>query len=320
MQFLKNSKQQELGMACAILCALLWGVLPIYWKSLDPIDSLLIMFYRLVLACIVVFAAGMVIYKWKGIIEPLKQKGTLPFFIAAGSVISVNWGLYIWMVNAGYIIQTSIGYYIEPLMVCIFGVIFFREELEKYKLVAILLAFLGVCVMLFSYGQIPVLALALAISFSTYAAIKKKLQAPALLSLFYETVFLTPIAIGVILYMELNGKGAFTVAEPHQIALLSLSGLFTAIPLSLFAMAANRISLVALGITEYISPSMGLLLGVFLYKEPFDIYQFIGFIIIWVGLAIFTAGGIRAYKAEERQDAETESIEAINEGTGVPND
>ena len=309
MQLIKDKRQKELGMACAILCSLIWGILPVYWKSLHPIDPLLIMFYRLVLACIIVFAAGILIYKREGIVRPLMKKGALLTFIAAGAVISVNWSLYIWMVNAGYIIQTSIGYYIEPLMICVYGILFFKEKPEKYKTAAIFLAFLGVCVMLLSYGQIPILALALAVSFATYAAIKKKLQAPALLSLFYETVFITPIAISVILYMELNGKGAFTVADNGQIALLFLSGLFTAIPLSLFAMAANRISLVALGITEYISPSMGLVLGIFIYSEPFDIYQFTGFIIIWVGLVVFTIGGIREGRRAEGQEAEERPAE-----------
>jgi len=214
------------------------------------------------------------------------------------------------MVNAGYIIQTSIGYYIEPLMICVYGILFFKEKPEKYKTAAIFMAFLGVCVLLLSSGQIPILALALAVSFATYAAIKKKLQAPALLSLFYETVFITPIAISVILYMELNGKGAFTVADNGQIALLFLSGLFTAIPLSLFAMAANRISLVALGIMEYISPSIGLVLGIFIYNEPFDIYQLTGFIIIWIGLVVFTIGGIREGRRAEGQAEQEESAEA----------
>jgi len=294
-------KQHELGMACAILCALLWGVLPIYWKSIQSIDSLLIMFYRLVLACILVFVVGLIKYKWKGVIGPLKEKGAIPAFFIAGLIISTNWGLYIWMVNAGYIIQTSIGYYIEPLMICVFGIVFFKEKPERYKIAAILLALLGVCVMLFSYGEIPVLALALAVTFATYAAIKKRLNAPALLALFYETVFLAPFAIVIILYMELSGKGAFTTAEPPQIALLFLSGLFTAIPLSLFAMAANRISLVALGVTEYISPSISLVLGIFIYKEGFDLYQFIGFCIIWVGLIVFTVGGICEHKILQSQ-------------------
>ncbi|HZK02731.1 MAG TPA: EamA family transporter RarD, partial [Anaerovoracaceae bacterium] len=273
MQAMSNKRQQELGMACAILCALLWGILPIYWKHLHPINPLLIMLYRLVLACILVFFAALVIYKWEGLTEPIKKKGTLVTFFVAGIVISVNWTLYIFMVNTGRIVQTSIGYYIEPLVVCAFGIIFFKEKLSKFKVAAIGLAAIGVCVMLLSYGQIPVLALVLAMSFATYAAIKKKTQAPALISLFYETIFLTPIAIIVIIYMEANGKGAFSVGEPKQIILLFFSGLFTAIPLSLFAMAANRISLLALGLTEYVSPTMGLILGIFLYKEPFDIYQ-----------------------------------------------
>lgn len=308
MQSQNDKRQTELGMACAILCAFLWGVLPIYWKSLYPIDPMLIMFYRLVLACILVFIAGLLVYKWEGVIEPIKKKGALPTFITAGVIISVNWGLYIWMVNAGFIIQTSIGYYIEPLMICVYGIVFFKEKPDKYKFAAIILAFTGVCVMLLSYGQIPVLALVLAFSFAAYAAIKKKLQTPALLSLFYETIFLTPIAISVILYMELNGRGAFTVGKPSQIALLFLSGLFTAIPLSLFAMAANRISLVALGITEYISPSMGLVLGIFLYKEPFDLYQFLGFLIIWIGLAVFTVGGIRMHKLSLEEKAASQDV------------
>ena len=293
-QLLHSKKQNELGMACAILCALVWGILPIYWKSLHPINSLLIMFYRLVLACIVVFLGSLIVYKWKGIIEPLKKKEAIPVYILAGIVISTNWGLYIWMVNAGFIVQTSIGYYIEPLVICIFGAILLKEKIEKYTLAAFIIAGIGVVIMIFSYGEVPLLAIVLAMTFATYALIKKKLQIPALLSLFYETFFLLPVVIPCILYMEFTGRGAFTQGEPYQIGLLFLSGLFTAIPLSLFAMAANRISLIALGITEYISPSMALILGIFIYKETFDLIHFIGFIIIWIGLIIFTAGGIRS--------------------------
>lgn len=292
-QMTRSKRDVEIGMICAVLCALIWGVLPIYWKSLYPIDPLLIMFYRLVLACILVFIVDLFVYKWKGIIEPLKKKGAIPMFLLAGLVISTNWGLYIYMVNAGWIIQTSIGYYIEPLVVCVFGVVFFREKMERHQKIAFLLACAGVGVMLFSFGQIPIAALTLAVTFAVYASIKKRLQAPALLALFYETVFLVPVVVPLIVYKEITGVGVFSIGDPSKIGLLLLSGLFTAIPLSLFAMAANRISLVALGITEYLSPSMALVLGIFLYKEPFDIFQFIGFVIIWIGLAIFTAGGIR---------------------------
>lgn len=300
-------KEYNTGMACAILCALIWGVLPVYWKSLQPINSLLIMFYRLVLSCALVFVADIIIYKWEGMVAPLKKKGALPLFFLAGIVISFNWGLYIFMVNAGFLIQTSIGYYIEPLAVCIFGIVFFKEKPDKYKSAAFLLACAGVTVMLLSFGEIPLLALLLAISFAVYSALKKKLHAPALLALFYETVLLLPVTIPWILYMEFTGKGAFAAAEPYKIALLLLSGIFTAVPMTLFSMAANRISLVALGITEYISPSMALLLGIFVYREPFDVYQFIGFIFIWIGLAVFTLGGIKNRPKSEDNKPEVPS-------------
>ncbi len=285
--------EHKKGIGAAILCAFLWGILPVYWKLLRPIDPLAIMLYRLVLLCVLVFVVDLFVYKWKGIIAPLKKKGAIRVFFLAGAVISFNWGLYIFMVNTGYVIQTSIGYYIEPLVICIFGIVFFKEKLNKYKLAAFLTACAGVAVMLFSYGEIPVMALLLAMSFAVYAGIKKKLQATALLSLFYETVFLLPVVIPLIIYLESVGRGIWGVAEPRQIGLLCLAGIVTAVPLSLFSMAANRISMVALGITEYISPSMGLLLGIFAFHEGFDLYQFIGFCLIWAGLAIFTVDGIR---------------------------
>ena len=279
-------------MACAVLCALIWGVLPIYWKTLSGINAFTIMLYRIVLLCILVFAADLVIYKWSGIIAPLKKKGAVRIFFLAGLIISSNWGLYIYMVNAGYVIQTSIGYYIEPLVICVFGVVFFKEQMKKYKLAAFLIACAGVCVMLFSYGELPWMALILAVSFAVYAGIKKKLQAPALLSLFYETVFLLPAVVPVIIYLEATGKGVIGSARPGQIGLLCLAGLFTAVPLSLFSMAANCVSLIAMGLTEYISPSTTLLLGIFLFHEGFDIYKLTGFCLIWAALFLFTVGGI----------------------------
>lgn len=289
----KSRREYKLGMACAVLCALIWGVLPIYWKMLSGINSFTIMLYRVVLLCLLVFTVDLFLYKWKGIIAPLKKKGAIRVFFLAGLIISSNWSMYIFMVNAGYVIQTSIGYYIEPLVICIFGVAFFKEQLKKYKLAAFLIACAGVAIMLLSYGEIPWMALVLAVSFAVYAGIKKKLQTPALLSLFYETVFLLPAVLPVLIYLEATGRGVIGITEPHQIGLLCLAGLFTAVPLSLFSMAANRISLVAMGLTEYISPSTTLLLGIFLFHEGFDIYKLIGFFLIWAALTIFTVGGIK---------------------------
>lgn len=289
----KKKRQHQIGMFCALACAVIWGILPVYWKSLESINSFVIMFYRLVLAFIIVFVVCLFVYKPKKMAAPLKKKGAVPVFFFAGLVISINWSIYIWAVNAGFIIQTSIGYYIEPLFVTLMGILIFHEKLNKYKIIAIVMAVIGVCVMIVAYGQPPTIALGLAVSFAVYAGIKKKLQAPALLALLYETGLMLPIIIPCIIYMEVNGIGLIESADTHHIILLSFAGIFTATPLVLFAMAANRINIITLGLTEYISPSLALLLGIFIYKEQFDIIQLIGFIIIWIGLAVFTVGGIK---------------------------
>lgn len=302
----QNKKEYQQGVAFAILCALLWGVLPIYWKSLDPIDPLLILFYRVVLSFATALIMALYIHKWEGIVKPLKERGVARTFFIAGILISINWGTYIWAVNNGHIIQTSIGYYIEPLIICVFGILFFKERLNPYKLTAFLLACSGVAVMLVYYHRIPSIALILAFSFACYAAIKKKLKMNAVLAQVYETMFVVPPALAVIFYFEFTGKGAAANGLPHQWALLALTGIMTCTPLMLFAMAANRISLVTLGISGYVSPSIALLIGIFLYKEPFDKVQFMTFAMIWVALAVFTAGEIKESRrsAASEEDAE----------------
>lgn len=291
-QNLENNSAR-IGLFCALGCALLWGVLPIYWQALRPIDSMVIIFYRIFLVGVTTFVAAYKIYGKEKLFAPLKQKGLIVNFIIAGILISANWSIYIWAVNANQVIQTCIGYYIEPLMVCIFGVVLFKEKLNKYKIAALTFATIGVLVVLIHFKQLPVIALSLALTFATYAAFKKRYNMEALITLFYETVFLAPFALAAIIYVEVNGMGALAVAQPHQLFLLLFVGLLTATPLALFAMAANRVSLVTLGITEYISPSISLLIGIFLFKEPFDLVQFVAFVIIWIGLVYFTFGEIK---------------------------
>ncbi len=295
---MNTKKEYQQGVAFAILCAVLWGILPVYWKALVPINPVAILFYRIVLAFGFSLILALCFYRWKGIVKPLKEKGILRTFFLAGTIISFNWGIYIWAVSNNYVIQACIGYYIEPLIVCVFGILFFKERMNKYKLTAFLMACAGVLVILVYYRQVPVLALSLALTFATYAAIKKKYKLDAVLALLYETMLLVPFAVAAILYFELTGRGAFG-APPFQIGLLLSAGILTGTPLMLFAMATNRISLITLGITEYIAPSLTLLLGIFVFQEPFDKIQLVAFIIIWVGLVIFTFGEIK----ESRESA-----------------
>ena len=292
-----DKKDYIKGMQAAVFCSVLWGVLPLYWQALRPIGSGVIIFYRIFLVGLVCFAASAGIYGIKEVLKPWHDKRLVLRNIAAGLLITFNWSLYIWAVNADFVIQTCIGYYIEPLMVCVFGIVFFKEKLEKHKLAAIIFAGAGLTVILIHFMQIPFIALGLALSFATYAAIKKTSELPPLISLFYETVFLMPIALAVIIYLEVTGRGALDTGETYQYVLLLFCGVLTAVPLGLFGVSAQKVPLTTLGITQYLSPSIALVIGIFIMDEPFDMIQLISFIIIWIGLVFFTMGEIKKEKS-----------------------
>lgn len=287
---LDSRKQYKQGMISALGCSLWWGIMPIYWQMLRPIDSSVIIFYRIVLVALVCLVGALILYDKETILAPLKDKKKLLRIILAGALITANWSLYIWAVNANLIIQTCIGYYIEPLAVCLLGIIIFKDKLSKYKAIAFCFAAAGVIAVIVYFGELPVLALSLALTFSFYAALKKDFNMPPILSLLYETIFLMPFALGVIVYIETTGQGALAVAEPYKYALLMLCGLFTAFPLGLFADAANKLNLFVLGLTEYISPTISLFIGIKFLGEPFEPIQLIAFAIIWVGLVFFSYG------------------------------
>lgn len=295
----QEKKKYRTGLACSLSCSVLWGVLPVYWQALRPIESSVIIFYRIFLVGVVCFFAALKLFGMEEIKKPLRVKGAKLKYFTAGVLITANWSLYIWAVNADHVIQTCIGYYIEPLMVCVFGILFFKEKLTKHKLIAFILACSGVVIVLVHFMEVPFIALGIAATFAIYAAIKKSVEVPALLSLLYETMFLSPAALAVVVYLEATGQGALGAGQPHQYILLLLVGFVTAIPLGLFAAAANKIPLVTLGILEYISPSISLVLGIFLFKEAFDLVQFLAFVVIWIGLAFFTLGEYRESRNAE---------------------
>ena len=300
------------GMIALLSCTVLWGFLPLYWQALRPIESKVIIFYRIVLVGVCCFFVALKLFGFEGIKAPLRVKGVKMRYFLAGALITLNWSIFIWAVNADHVIQTAIGYYIEPLVICLFGVCIFKEKLNIHKKIAIILALIGVIVVLVYFRQIPAIALSLAVTFAVYAAVKKRYDMPPMLSLFYETMFLMPFAFAVIIYLEVTGQGAIGVGETYQYFLLLLCGIATAIPLGLFAFAANNVSLVTLGVAEYIAPSITLLIGIFVMKEPFDIVQLIAFIIIWIGLSFFTYGEIKdskKAKAKEKLEATERAVD-----------
>ena len=296
MNELNGRKEYREGLISVLGCSIWWGIMPIYWKWLIPISSDVIIFYRIFLVAVVCFIGACIVHTKEEILAPLKDKKLVLRLFFAGIIITINWSIYIWAVNSGNVIQTCIGYYIEPLVVCLFGMVFFKEKLNKYKAVALIMGTIAVIVIIAYFKQVPIIALSIALSFSCYAAMKRGLGMPPILSLFYETIFLAPIALIIIIYIETTGQGALSQAGGFKYFLLMFCGLFTAFPLTLFANAANKISMFLLGLSEYISPTISLFLSIFYFKEDFEMVQLIAFAIIWAGLVFFSYGEFKEYR------------------------
>lgn len=291
-----NTDEYRKGLASVLLALIIWGFMAIYWPLLTPINSWVIVLYRIFTVFIFSLIAARMKYSFREIFAPLKEGRNFLIFTSAGAVSAINWGLYIYAVNSGHIVQASTGYYIEPLMICLIGNIVFKEKFNKYNLTAIGMATFVVIMLFVHFGELPSISLLLALTFSIYTTIKKATDLPPRISLVYETMILSPVAFAVIVYLELTGRGAFAIAQPWQFIPLLLSGLATLIPFLFFSYGAQRISMFQIGLSEYVGPTISLILGLTLMGESVDKVQVIGFLIIWTGLAIFSIGEYKEYK------------------------
>ena len=286
----KRSSDYRTGVICVLACQIFWGFCPIYWQALVPIPSWIIILYRMTTMFVYSYIAARLRSSKEEIWAPLQEKGAVGRYLIAGLLLTANWSIYVWAMTTGHMIQSSIGYYIEPIVICLFGVVIFKEKFTKYNATAMALAAIALIVMLIHYRQLPGVALGLAFTWATYSAIKKSSKNPPLIELVYETMFYAVFAVIGILFIETRGIGALSLGVPGKYALMFLSGLVTLIPIALFGSAAKKVSLFIIGLTQYISPSITLLLGIFAYKEPIDRVQVISFAVIWIGLILFTYG------------------------------
>ena len=286
------------GLICVLACQLIWGFLPAYWQALVPIPSWIIILYRMTTMFVYSYVAAKLRYTKEEIWTPLREKGAVRRYMIAGLLLTANWSIYIWAMTTGHMIQSSIGYYIEPIVICLFGVVIFKEKFTKYNAAAMALAAAALIVMLIHYRQLPGVALGLAFTWATYSAIKKSTKNPPVVELVYETMFYAVFAVIGIFVIETRGIGALSLGVPGKYALMFLSGLVTLIPIALFGNAAKKVSLFIIGLTQYISPSITLVLGIFAYKEPIDRVQVISFAVIWIGLAIFSYGEYKNYREQ----------------------
>lgn len=275
---------------------LFWGIMPIYWKHLEHVQSDEILTGRIVWAFISTVAAVLIMKNGRKLLDDIRElwKTQTQFWslFIATVLISGNWFTYIWAVNNDYIVQTSLGYYFNPLVSVLLGIIFLKEKLSSTQKIAFMLAFTGVLILTLSYGKIPWIALCLAFTFAIYGFIKKNIKLDALRGLAIETLFITPFAIGYYIVLFAKGQAVFLHGDIRTDILLILTGIATALPLVMYAKGVQMIPLYVAGFIQYIAPTMMLFIGVIIYKESFGKIELLSFSLIWAALLLFTVSKV----------------------------
>lgn len=281
------------GLVYGVSACLIWGVLPLYWKLVEEAGALEVLSHRGIwslLLCLLFLALRRQIGE---VIAVARESRTLAILALAAGLLTVNWGVFIWSVMADRVVEAALGYYITPLMNVAFGVILLRERLRRLQSISVLLAAIGVGIITFAYGQVPLVALLLALSWGSYSLIKKRLNLGALQSLTIETCFAFLPNLGYLIYIERSGTALFG-DELNSSLLLFGAGLATVIPLLLYNGATVRLPLSTLGMLQYLTPSMMFFVGVFLNGEDMNLTKLAGFIFIWSALILLSRDLLRS--------------------------
>lgn len=284
------------GIWYGIAAYAMWGFFPIYWKLLHEIPAIQLLGHRIVWSFLLL-AAFILLTKQAGDFRSVAfNRRTLGIYTIAGVLLSANWLIYVWSVNAGFIVETSLGYFINPLLSVLFGVIFLRERLRLAQWVPVIIAAIGVTYLTVAYGRPPWIALSLAVTFGLYGLVKKLSPLGSVYGLTLETGIVFPIALLYLIVVQAGGAGEF-LRDGFTIDLLLIgAGVVTTIPLLMFASAAKQIPLNMIGVLQYFAPTIQFLIGVFIYKEPFDHTRLIGFGIVWLALIIFWVENFIAHR------------------------
>ena len=286
------------GLWVAIASFVLWGLMPLYWHLLKMVPSLQIVAHRVVWSTLLV-VAWLLWKNGRGWLRAALARPRAAWMLAlSGALIGFNWSLYIWAVNAGHVVESSLGYFINPLLNVVLGVVFLHERLSRVKWLAVAFAAAGVAWLTVQFGQPPWIAICLALSFALYGLLRKLLAIDAVAGLGVESVYLFLPAIAVVAWGEMHGQGGFLPLNGVDAwgagadALLIFGGALTALPLIGFAFAVRRVPLSVVGLLQYIAPTLQFLTGVFVFHEGFDQQRLIGFVFIWIGLAIFASESV----------------------------
>ncbi len=294
----ENQSSSGKGFAYAAAAYTSWGLLPLYWKLLADVDAVQILACRVVFSLILVWIVLAFRGKpaWPRLLADRRARRSL---LVSAAFISVNWGLYIWAVNSGHTVDASLGYYINPLVNVALGLAFFRERLKRLQWVAFGLAAAGVILLTIRTGGVPWIALTLAFTFGFYGFAKKAAGIDSLEALGAETLIIAPLALAYLAFRHVGGEGAFQ-GPPSRTAILAASGVVTALPLLWFANGAKLLPLSLLGFVQYISPTLQLAAGVFLFGEAFPASRLTAFALVWAGLLVFSLSYLPALNGRRR--------------------
>lgn len=272
----------------------MWGVFPIYFKWLDNVSPLEILAHRIIWSVVLLFLIIIFLGRLNALRRLLKIKKVILNLALSGALISANWGIFIYAVEAGHILETSLGYFISPLFSIFFGFLFLKEKLSKINQISLLIVFMAICVQIYALGRLPFICLLLPLSFAFYGLIRKKCPVPTYEGLFIETMLMTPFALIILAFIQISGGANFQINLTGF--LLFFSGVITILPLLTFGAASKYLALSTIGFFQYISPSISFLIAIFLYNESFEAYKMLSFGLIWLSLGLSTIFSLKGYK------------------------
>lgn len=283
------------GLSAAFAAYVLWGILPVFWKALDSVDSFEVLCHRITWSFL--FLLPLMFFKGRlgSLVDVLRNPLNVLGLLCSGFLLAANWYIYIWAIAKGMIVETSLGYYINPLVNILFGIAFFREKTGPLVMLAIAIAAAGVAYQVIALGTFPLVPLGLAFSFGVYALLRKLLFVQAIPGLFVETLVVLPFALFWLLTQAGEGNSVFFRGDYGIDALLIGAGCITTVPLILFAYGARRVRMTTLGLLQYVNPTCQFVLGVFVYGEIFTVDKLVSFGCIWVALALYSWESVRKH-------------------------
>ncbi|MDO0912572.1 EamA family transporter RarD [Streptomyces sp. DT2A-34] len=305
----KSGGERHIGVLNGFAAYGMWGLVPLFWPLLKPAGAVEILAHRMAWSLVFVAIALVFVRRWAWAGELIRQPRRLALVAVAAGVITVNWGLYIWSVNTGHVVEASLGYFINPLVTIAIGVLLLKERLRPVQWAAVGVGFAAVVVLTVGYGRPPWISLVLAFSFATYGLVKKKVNLGGVESLAAETAIQFLPAVAYLAWLTVRGESTFTSQGPGHVALLAATGIVTALPLVCFGAAAIRVPLSTLGLLQYLAPVFQFLLGILYFHEAMPAERWAGFALVWLALTLLTADAWRAARRLRAAEVKVPRVE-----------